>query len=320
MSNYGAAFFQRVRRLITDYWTAPGLVPPFHLHSRQPAARNIARALANNNGAAFTCARRIRAEKKSMLAPETLAAIYSAAAKCDGPIIEIGAYVGGATLAILDATRARGNTVISIEFGVAYDHPEVATADSIADLLRNVESWGLSGERHIVLPGWTLEAWIVGNILIGLSGARADMLVVDSDGFAERDFLFLHPLLNDGAILVFDDYMPSANAKSDKIAPFVDDMLEKTIISEFGLLSWGTWFGQLKRRPSSSEIAPYVAKWRHAKWPWIDFLDLQRREQHLARAKELKVPLLPFQFTTVDDASEMSRTEVLAAYARVKAK
>jgi hypothetical protein len=53
--------------------------------------------------------------------------------------------------------------------------------------LRNVESWGLSGERHIVLPGWTPEARIVGNILIGLSGARADTLVVGSDGFAERD-------------------------------------------------------------------------------------------------------------------------------------
>ena len=100
-----------------------------------------------------------------------------------GPIIEIGAYVGGATLAILDATRIRGNTVISIEFGVAYDHPEIARQNSVADLLRNVESWGLSGERHVVLPGWTLEAWVVGNILIGLSGARADMLVVDFGRF-----------------------------------------------------------------------------------------------------------------------------------------
>jgi hypothetical protein len=50
------------------------------------------------------------------------------------------------------------------------------------------------------------------------------------------------------------------------------------------------------------------------------FLDLQRREQRLARAKELKVPLLSFQFTMVDDTREISNPEELAAYARVKAK
>jgi predicted O-methyltransferase YrrM len=259
------------------------------------------------------CAQRIRDEKKSMLALETLATIHHLAGSRHGPIIEIGAYVGGATLAILDATKERRNTVISIEFGVSYDHPEIPTKDSVADLRKNVSLWGLDDERLIILPGWTLEAWLVGNILLDLSGNRADMLVIDSDGFAERDFLYLHPLLNDGAALVFDDYMSSASTKSDKVASFVDDMVSKSVFRSSAMLPWGTWFGHLERRPGQPEIAPYIKKWREAKWPWVDFLDLQKREQHIAKAKDLKVPLLPFQFAKSGEQDE------LAAYAKVKA-
>jgi hypothetical protein len=184
-----------------------------------------------------------------------------------------------------------------VEFGVATDRLEMSTTDSVADLLRNVESWGLADERHVVLPGWTLEAWLAGNILVELAGNRADLLVVDSDGFVERDFIYFHPLLNDGAILVFDDYwQPKAGGKSDRIAPFVDDMLSRGVMSEIALLPWGTWFGQLVRRPHSEEIEPYRRKWRQEEWR-LDFLDQQRKVQHLPRAKELKARLLPFQFT-----------------------
>jgi predicted O-methyltransferase YrrM len=268
------------------------------VNSKHPKSAILAQTLRKRDDKAFVFATRVKDAQKSMLAVETLAAIYNLACECGGPIIEIGAYIGGATLALLEATRKRRNTVVSVEFGVANDRPEISTKDSVADLQRNVESWGLADERHVVLPGWTLEAWLAGNILLELAGNRADLFVVDSDGFVERDFIYFHPLLNDGAILVFDDYwQPKAGGKSERIAPFVDDMLSRGVVSEIALLPWGTWFGQLIRRPRSEEIEPYRRKWRQEGWPWLDFLDQQRKAQHLPRAKELKARLLPFQFT-----------------------
>ena len=170
------------------------------------------------------------------------------------------------------------------------------------------------------MPGWTLEAWLIGNVLVEVAGNRADLFVVNSDGFAERDFFYIHPLLNDGAILIFDDYTSSqASGKTERIAPFVDDMLSRGVFSEIALLPWGTWFGQLKRRPRAHEIALYRNKWRRDAWPWLDFLDQQRKSQHLPRAKELDAKLLPFQFAKNDTpAEDGAKSEERAAYSRVR--
>jgi predicted O-methyltransferase YrrM len=291
----------------------------FRVNMRHARGHSVEQLLARRTDESFAFAERIRGAKKSMLAVETLTVLHKLAAECKGPIIEIGAYIGGATLALLHATSERGNTVISVEFGVAYDHPEIPTEDSVADLRRNVEAWGLAGRRHVVLPGWSLEAWLAGCILVELAGERADMLVIDSDGFAERDFLYMHPLLNDGSLIVVDDYLTSAaSSKSERIAPFVDHMIERGILCEIALLPWGTWFGELVRRPRAEEVADYHRKWRQEAWPWLAFLDQQRKEQHLPRAKEMKAKLLPFQFVLDSDFENSKKSEDLQAYARTR--
>ena len=103
------------------------LAHPFRVNSKHQKSAPIRETLTRRDDAAFAFAARIRDAKKSMLAIQTLAAMYRLASECDGPIIEIGAYIGGATLALLEATKERRNPVISIEFGVAYDHPEIPT-------------------------------------------------------------------------------------------------------------------------------------------------------------------------------------------------
>jgi hypothetical protein len=292
----------------------------FWVNADQPEGMAIDQMLAARAGDAFAFAERIRDARKSMLAPETLAAIHLLAARCEGPIVEIGAYVGGATLALLDATRGRGNAVISIEYGVAYDHPEIPTDNSVADLRRNVEAWDLAADRHVVMPGWNLEAWLVGNVLLELRGRRAGMLLVDSDGFVDRDLIFLHPLLADGAVLVIDDYLSGDTCgKSEMIAPFVDDMIAKGVMSEIALLPWGTWIGCLINRPDENAIARYRRQWEQAGHPWLAFLDQQRKAQHLPRAKEMKAPLFPWEFTNEETGMEDEKTrEKRAIYARVK--
>lgn len=133
MNDNHTALLSQIKRMATAYRQEykTGLRQPFHIRKGDPIGRDIARAVTQQCGIPFVHAQGIRDEKKLMLACKTLAAVYSAAAACHGPIIEIGAYVGGATLALLEATRKKGNTVISIEFGVSYELPVIPVADRL---------------------------------------------------------------------------------------------------------------------------------------------------------------------------------------------
>jgi hypothetical protein len=211
-------------------------------------------------GAAFVAA--IRARPISMLSAETLGAIHLLSRTCRGAIVEIGAYVGGATAVILHATQARRNLVVTIEEPVEHlTHPQIPTRNTVADLHANIRALGLEREGHYVLPGASFEAWVVGTLHHRLMGQQVELLVWDADACVDRDLILLAPWLAAGAMLVIDDYV-AGEGKSVRVSAVVDDLMRRGIVAPAAYLPWGTWFGRLRRTPTAAEIAAYRADWR----------------------------------------------------------
>ena len=75
-----------------------------------------------------------------MLHLDVLILIYHFAKLCSGAILEIGAFVGGATIAAAFGVRDSGQEkkLISIEPGGAVKHKRLGTRDILRDLERNL--------------------------------------------------------------------------------------------------------------------------------------------------------------------------------------
>lgn len=238
------------------------LAPPFHTRRLSRMGRAIRACLADDAdpGAAFVAA--IRARPMSMLSAQTLRAIHLLSRTCRSAIVEIGAYVGGATAVILDATRARRNLVVTIEEPVAHPtHPQIPTLHTVEDLHANIRSLGLERDGHHVIPGASFEAWVLGTLHHRLLGQRVGLLVWDADACVDRDLIFLAPWLAPGAMLVIDDYV-AGEGKSVRVSAVVDDFTRRGILEPSAYLPWGTWFGRLRRAPTAAEIAAYRAEWQ----------------------------------------------------------
>jgi hypothetical protein len=69
-------------------------------------------------------------------------------------------------------------------------------------------------------------------------------------GCSGRDFWTFEPLLADGCILAFDDYV-SSTEKATTVSDWVNRAITRGMVTDLGVYQWGTWFG-VYRRPSSS--------------------------------------------------------------------
>jgi predicted O-methyltransferase YrrM len=77
----------------------------------------------------------------SMLDIDAIVMLYHCAKISVGDILEVGSYVGGATIAMAMGVRDSGTEkkIISIERGCRVDHPRVGTKDSFKDLRKNLK-------------------------------------------------------------------------------------------------------------------------------------------------------------------------------------
>ena len=81
----------------------------------------------------------------SMLHFETLYLLRALAARTKDAIIEVGPYIGGSTIALGRGIQiGGGGPLISVEMGGSYPSHAVPTNDIIADLKRNIETYGLT--------------------------------------------------------------------------------------------------------------------------------------------------------------------------------
>src|ERR1043165_4630308 len=87
---------------------------------------------------------RIR-DKYSMLHLDVLILIYHFAKVCSGAILEIGAFVGGATIAAALGIRDSGREkkLIAIEAGGSVQHKRLGTRNILRDLERNLAREGV---------------------------------------------------------------------------------------------------------------------------------------------------------------------------------
>src|SRR5437867_1863073 len=78
-----------------------------------------------------------KARQISMLGEAALALLENFARHAEGPVIELGPYIGGSTLPLACGTRS---SVISVEIGGTNFGHEIRSSGIIGDLSRNLES------------------------------------------------------------------------------------------------------------------------------------------------------------------------------------
>jgi predicted O-methyltransferase YrrM len=160
------------------------------------------------------------------------------------PVLEIGPYIGGSTIAIARglADAARGFPVVSVELGGASAHPQYPTPDIVASLRANLAERDLLAYCRLVV-GNSRDAGVVAEVA---RHGRFGCAVIDSDGHVEEDLALYRRLLAPGALLVVDDYYsPGAPDKEVTTRRDLDELAARRLVESFGVHGWGTWVGRL---------------------------------------------------------------------------
>jgi predicted O-methyltransferase YrrM len=186
--------------------------------------------------------------KQSMLHPVVLTTLEHLASTVDGPIVEIGAYVGGATIAMARGVRDSGRStpIVTIEPGGAHlTHPDLPSTDIFGDLQRNLQARGL--ERFVTLHrglSSDAESMQLVRATLAAQGRGIGMLCIDADGNVQRDFDLYLPLCASGCLLSVDDYVSTdAHTKADATQAAVRQLMADGKAQQLGVYGYGTWMG-----------------------------------------------------------------------------
>ena len=92
----------------------------------------------------------------SMLSIPVLEKLQSLAAKSGGPILEIGSYIGGSTIAMTSGHSGQRVHAV-IDTGGSYEeHDEIPSSDIIRDWQENMTRFGQRG-RAKIFKGYSME-------------------------------------------------------------------------------------------------------------------------------------------------------------------
>jgi glycosyltransferase involved in cell wall biosynthesis/predicted O-methyltransferase YrrM len=182
----------------------------------------------------------------SMLATETLMLLRLLALHCNAGILEIGTYIGGASIAIGAGVRDGGGwPYVSIEPGGSFlEHPHYPSADILGDWSRHMRAEGLDQLVHMI-PKTSSDADAISEVHSIFGPKGIGLFVVDADGEVERDFTNFGSLLASNAFVAIDDYVsPGAPDKAATIRPYIDSLVAKGTLTPVGIHGFGTWFGR----------------------------------------------------------------------------
>jgi predicted O-methyltransferase YrrM len=190
-----------------------------------------------------TRARKKRAQQLSMLGAPTIDKLTELAGQARGPIVELGPYVGGSSIALAAGSRYG---VVSVEIGGSNPRDDhLSSTDILADLRRNLSEAGVAQTVQVV-PGHFRAAATFAAVERALAGRPAGMLVVDLEPGGELALSLYSRLITDDAFVVVDDYRSDiVISKALATKTFIDAAVADGVLREIGLLEWGTWFGQL---------------------------------------------------------------------------
>jgi predicted O-methyltransferase YrrM len=186
----------------------------------------------------------MKAADCSMLGIDAIVMLYHCAKVSMGDILEVGAYTGGATIAMAMGVRdsGAGKKIISIERGCRVDHPRIGTKDSFKDLRKNLKRFGFL-DQITLINGRSFDADIIAMVRRLLSPRSIGLFVFDADANVRRDINCYSDLFADRCWIVIDDYLGGAD-KSGKLRMQVDELVSAGRLEPLGFYGFGTWIGR----------------------------------------------------------------------------
>lgn len=185
-------------------------------------------------------------DKYSMLHLDALILIYHFAKICAGNILEIGAFIGGATIAAALGVRDSGTAkkLISIEPGGSVKHKRLGTRNILRDLDRNLARQGVS-EMVTVIKGRSFDPKIISAVCEILGADKVGLLILDADASKRRDIECYGNKFTEGCWMVIDDYYGAEpDAKITPSRAEVDSMTAAGWLEPLGFYGWSTWVGR----------------------------------------------------------------------------
>jgi predicted O-methyltransferase YrrM len=186
----------------------------------------------------------MKAADCSMLGVDAIVMLYHCAKICVGDILEVGAYTGGATIAMAMGVRdsVTQKKIISIERGCRVDHPRIGTKDSFKDLRKNLKRFGFL-DQVTLINGRSFDVDIIAMVR-RLSGPRSiGLFVFDADANVRRDINCYGDRFADHCWIIIDDYLGGAD-KSGKLRMQVDELVAAGRLEPLGFYGFGTWIGR----------------------------------------------------------------------------
>jgi L-amino acid N-acyltransferase YncA/predicted O-methyltransferase YrrM len=185
-------------------------------------------------------------DKYSMLHLDALILIYHFAKVCSSNILEIGAFVGGATIAAAFGVRDSGTRkkLIAIEPGGGVKHKRLGTRNIFRDLERNLAKQGVS-EMVTLIKGRSFDVAATHAVNMALGPDKIGLLILDADAAKQRDIQCYRDRLADNCWIVIDDYYGAdSNAKITPSRADVDALTTAGHLELLGFYGWSTWVGR----------------------------------------------------------------------------
>jgi predicted O-methyltransferase YrrM len=188
---------------------------------------------------------RIR-KKYSMLHLDVLLLIYHFAKTCSGNILEIGAFIGGGTVAAAFGVRDSGQnkTLVAIEPGGSLEHPRLGTRNIFRDFERNLRKQRVA-ELVTVIKGRSFQPATISAVRQALGPDEIGLFILDADAGKRRDIKCYGNKLADGCWMVIDDYYGvDSNTKVAASQADVDALVAAGHLQPLGFYGWSTWVGR----------------------------------------------------------------------------
>jgi predicted O-methyltransferase YrrM len=186
----------------------------------------------------------MKAADCSMLGIDAIVMLYHCARIGVGDILEVGAYTGGATIAMAMGVRDSGTEkkIVSIERGCRVDHPRIGTKDSFKDLRRNLKRFGFL-DQVTLINGRSFDPDTIAMVRRLSSPRSIGLFVFDADANVRRDIDCYSDRFADRCWIVIDDYLGGAD-KSGKLHTQVDELVGAGRLEPLGFYGFGTWIGR----------------------------------------------------------------------------
>jgi len=143
-----------------------------------------------------------------MLSIDAIVMLYHCAKVSAGNVLEVGSYVGGATIAMAMGVRDSGEEkrIISIERGCRVEHPRIGTKDSFKDLRKNLRRFGFL-DRVTLINGRSFDPSTITVVRQVFGPRQIGLFVFDADANVRRDINCYCDQFADHCWMVIDDYL-----------------------------------------------------------------------------------------------------------------